>query len=93
MVNQHRLQAAAMSSSCLYLHVKPFDRLFNETLKCMLMLPVHDIFFLHFSSPSVEEENPEFWRSQARTSLQSVLDRKLNTNVAKNIVFFLGDGI
>lgn len=45
------------------------------------------------SSAKVEEENPEFWRSQARTSLQSVLDRKLNTNVAKNIVFFLGDGM
>ncbi|KAM6987639.1 alkaline phosphatase, tissue-nonspecific isozyme [Tautogolabrus adspersus] len=41
----------------------------------------------------VEEENPEFWRSQARQTLQSALDRKLNTNVAKNILFFLGDGM
>ncbi|KAK5868231.1 hypothetical protein PBY51_009263 [Eleginops maclovinus] len=41
----------------------------------------------------VEEENPEYWRSQARDTLQSVLDRKLNTNVAKNILFFLGDGM
>uniref|UniRef100_A0A7N6C1X7 Alkaline phosphatase n=1 Tax=Anabas testudineus TaxID=64144 RepID=A0A7N6C1X7_ANATE len=39
------------------------------------------------------EENPEFWRSQAQKTLQSVLDRKLNTNVAKNILFFLGDGM
>ncbi|TDH15206.1 hypothetical protein EPR50_G00029010 [Perca flavescens] len=45
------------------------------------------------SSAKVEEENPEFWRSQARKTLQSVLDRKLNTNVAKNILFFLGDGM
>ncbi|XP_069003368.1 alkaline phosphatase, tissue-nonspecific isozyme [Embiotoca jacksoni] len=45
------------------------------------------------SIAKVEEENPEFWRSQARKSLQSVLDRKLNTNVAKNILFFLGDGM
>ncbi|KAA8593738.1 hypothetical protein FQN60_004572 [Etheostoma spectabile] len=43
------------------------------------------------SSAKVEEENPEFWRSQAQKTLQSVLDRKLNTNVAKNILFFLGD--
>lgn len=43
-------------------------------------------------SPLVEEENPEFWRSQAQKTLQSVLDRKLNTDVAKNILFFLGDG-
>ncbi|XP_062328344.1 alkaline phosphatase, tissue-nonspecific isozyme [Osmerus eperlanus] len=41
----------------------------------------------------VEEENPEFWRSQAKKSLQAVLDRKLNTNVAKNILLFLGDGM
>lgn len=41
---------------------------------------------------SVEEENPEFWRSKAKQTLQSVLDRKLNTNVAKNVILFLGDG-
>uniref|UniRef100_A0A3Q3AUF9 Alkaline phosphatase n=1 Tax=Kryptolebias marmoratus TaxID=37003 RepID=A0A3Q3AUF9_KRYMA len=41
----------------------------------------------------VEEENPDYWRSQARETLQSALDRKLNTNVAKNILFFLGDGM
>uniref|UniRef100_A0A3B4ZD56 Alkaline phosphatase n=1 Tax=Stegastes partitus TaxID=144197 RepID=A0A3B4ZD56_9TELE len=41
----------------------------------------------------IEEENPEFWRSQAKQSLQAALDRKLNTNVAKNILFFLGDGM
>ncbi|XP_030008213.1 alkaline phosphatase, tissue-nonspecific isozyme [Sphaeramia orbicularis] len=45
------------------------------------------------SCAKVEEENPEYWRSQARKTLQSVLDRKLNTNVAKNILFFLGDGM
>uniref|UniRef100_A0A3Q2DAG0 Alkaline phosphatase n=1 Tax=Cyprinodon variegatus TaxID=28743 RepID=A0A3Q2DAG0_CYPVA len=42
---------------------------------------------------SVEEENPEFWRSKAKQTLQSILDRKLNTNVAKNVVLFLGDGM
>ncbi|KAM6970132.1 alkaline phosphatase, tissue-nonspecific isozyme [Aplochiton taeniatus] len=41
----------------------------------------------------LEEENPEFWRAQARASLQVVLNRKLNTNVAKNIMLFLGDGM
>lgn len=42
---------------------------------------------------SVEEENPEFWRSLAGKDLQEALDRKLNTNVAKNILLFLGDGM
>ncbi|KAM3616456.1 uncharacterized protein V6R79_018320 [Siganus canaliculatus] len=45
------------------------------------------------STANVEEENPEFWRSQAQKTLQSALDRNLNTNVAKNILFFLGDGM
>uniref|UniRef100_A0AAQ4NSZ5 Alkaline phosphatase n=1 Tax=Gasterosteus aculeatus aculeatus TaxID=481459 RepID=A0AAQ4NSZ5_GASAC len=45
------------------------------------------------SGAKVEEENPEFWRSRAQRTLQSALDRKLNTNVAKNILFFLGDGM
>ncbi|XP_026189126.1 alkaline phosphatase, tissue-nonspecific isozyme [Mastacembelus armatus] len=45
------------------------------------------------SSAKVEEENPGFWRSEAQKSLQSVLDRKLNSNIAKNILFFLGDGM
>ncbi|CAL8337750.1 unnamed protein product [Boreogadus saida] len=37
------------------------------------------------------EESPEFWRSQAQRTLQAALDRTPNTNVAKNIVLFLGD--
>uniref|UniRef100_A0A3Q2Y532 Alkaline phosphatase n=1 Tax=Hippocampus comes TaxID=109280 RepID=A0A3Q2Y532_HIPCM len=41
----------------------------------------------------IEEENPEFWRSQAKKTLQTALNRKHNTNVAKNILFFLGDGM
>lgn len=40
----------------------------------------------------VDEENPEFWRAQARATLSSALRRKLNTDVAKNVVLFLGDG-
>ncbi|XP_026194827.1 alkaline phosphatase 3 [Anabas testudineus] len=62
---------------------------------CVPLLSAH--LFLISSWPAAaspaEEENPEFWRSQAQKTLQSVLDRKLNTNVAKNILFFLGDGM
>lgn len=73
----------------LCVKLEPFNLVVNRT-----RIPVCNafVFTFFFSSASVEEENPEFWRSKARASLQSVLDRKLNTNVAKNIVFFLGDG-
>ncbi|KAL7849415.1 hypothetical protein SRHO_G00210380 [Serrasalmus rhombeus] len=58
---------------------------------------VFTLFFLlatvGLSTASVEEKNPEFWRAQAQTTLKSALSRKLNTNVAKNIVLFLGDGM
>ncbi|XP_037533930.1 alkaline phosphatase, tissue-nonspecific isozyme [Nematolebias whitei] len=48
---------------------------------------------LGWSCAKVEEENPDYWRSRARETLQSALDRKPNTNIAKNILFFLGDGM
>lgn len=51
------------------------------------------LLILGSSFAYVEEENPEYWRSQARQTLQTTLDRKLNTNVAKNIILFLGDGM
>ncbi|KAI4885116.1 hypothetical protein NFI96_020605, partial [Prochilodus magdalenae] len=38
-------------------------------------------------------QDPEFWRTQAQATLKSALSRTLNTNVAKNIVLFLGDGM
>ncbi|XP_046719093.1 alkaline phosphatase, tissue-nonspecific isozyme [Silurus meridionalis] len=52
-------------------------------------------FLLNTSGKSIQldEENPEFWRTQAQATLNSALRRKLNTNVAKNIVLFLGDGM
>ncbi|XP_062872596.1 alkaline phosphatase, tissue-nonspecific isozyme [Trichomycterus rosablanca] len=45
------------------------------------------------SGAPVEEENPDFWRSQAQETLRSALGRKLNNNVAKNVELFLGDGM
>ncbi|XP_048836343.1 alkaline phosphatase, tissue-nonspecific isozyme [Brienomyrus brachyistius] len=46
----------------------------------------------HCAAPA-EEENPEFWRKLAKDALHSAVNQKLNTNVAKNIVLFLGDGM
>ncbi|MGH0144688.1 UNVERIFIED_CONTAM: hypothetical protein FKN15_036172 [Acipenser sinensis] len=39
------------------------------------------------------EEDPRFWRTQAQDTLRRALNLRHNTNVAKNIVFFLGDGM
>ncbi|MBN3315750.1 PPBT protein, partial [Atractosteus spatula] len=40
-----------------------------------------------------DEEDPAFWRRQAQESLQAALSLRHNTNVAKNILLFLGDGM
>uniref|UniRef100_A0A9L0SK68 Alkaline phosphatase, tissue-nonspecific isozyme n=1 Tax=Equus caballus TaxID=9796 RepID=A0A9L0SK68_HORSE len=41
-----------------------------------------------------KEKDPKYWRAQAQQTLQNALRlQKLNTNVAKNIIMFLGDGM
>ncbi|XP_039957485.1 alkaline phosphatase-like [Bactrocera tryoni] len=40
-----------------------------------------------------EELDPNFWRKSANEELQKRLSNKLNTNKAKNVIFFLGDGM
>lgn len=34
-----------------------------------------------------------YWKSQAASTLKNKIDKKINTNTAKNIIFFLGDGM
>lgn len=41
----------------------------------------------------VEEMDPEFWRSLARDELSKRLGETYNYNKAKNVIFFLGDGM
>ncbi|XP_061457182.1 alkaline phosphatase, tissue-nonspecific isozyme [Rhineura floridana] len=40
------------------------------------------------------EKDPQFWRQQAQDTLKRALSlQELNTNVAKNVILFLGDGM
>jgi alkaline phosphatase len=39
------------------------------------------------------ESSKEFWREKAQNYLISKLTEKMNTNKAKNIIFFIGDGM
>lgn len=39
------------------------------------------------------EKTSKFWFDQAQSTLKDRLYKKPNTNVAKNIVFFVGDGL
>ncbi|XP_042336192.1 alkaline phosphatase, tissue-nonspecific isozyme [Sceloporus undulatus] len=41
-----------------------------------------------------KEKNPQYWRHQAQETLKKALRlQELNTNVAKNVILFLGDGM
>lgn len=43
--------------------------------------------------PAEREKDPEYWRRQAQETLQNALRlQRLNQNVAKNLILFLGDG-
>lgn len=40
-----------------------------------------------------KEKDPKYWRDQAQQTLKNALRlQTLNTNVAKNVIMFLGDG-
>eukprot|EP00057_Strongylocentrotus_purpuratus_P020485 XP_011674959.1 PREDICTED: alkaline phosphatase [Strongylocentrotus purpuratus] len=41
----------------------------------------------------VNGQDAAFWNNQARDSIQKALERELNIGEAKNIIFFLGDGM
>lgn len=44
-------------------------------------------------SPAEREKDPEYWRRQAQETLRNALRlQRLNQNVAKNLILFLGDG-
>lgn len=43
--------------------------------------------------PADREKDPEYWRGQAQETLRAALRlQRLNQNVAKNLILFLGDG-
>jgi alkaline phosphatase len=39
------------------------------------------------------ESTSDFWKTEAQKKLRQNLEKKLNENVAKNLIFFLGDGM
>ena len=40
-----------------------------------------------------EDQKPSKWNSYSQQRINKILNRKLNGNVAKNIILFLGDGM
>uniref|UniRef100_A0A8C8AUQ1 Alkaline phosphatase n=1 Tax=Otus sunia TaxID=257818 RepID=A0A8C8AUQ1_9STRI len=62
-------------------------------MKALLLL----LLLAQLCSPSLvpeREKDPEYWRGQAQETLRDALRlQRLNQNVAKNLILFLGDGM
>ncbi len=39
------------------------------------------------------DKNPDKWNRQAEETIQNLLKKKMNTNKAKNLIMFIGDGM
>ena len=42
---------------------------------------------------SIFRADAEFWNSMAQENLKKLLQKQWNTNVAKNVILFVGDGM
>jgi alkaline phosphatase len=40
-----------------------------------------------------EDQNPKKWNDYALNKINEQLNKKINTNIAKNVILFLGDGM
>ncbi|XP_025906849.1 alkaline phosphatase, tissue-nonspecific isozyme [Nothoprocta perdicaria] len=62
-------------------------------MKALLVLTLTASLCLASLVPE-HEKDPEYWRQQAQAALRDALRlQRLNTNVAKNLILFLGDGM
>jgi hypothetical protein len=58
-----------------------------------LILLLTIIYLIESAADWSNDEYAEKWNMYSRLRLEKSLNRKLNGNVAKNIIFFLGDGM
>ena len=66
-------------------------------VKYQLLLFLYFILFsicqVHGQEWSMDDANRDKWNNLAIDRINSMLNRKLNGNIAKNIILFLGDGM
>jgi len=62
--------------------------IFFKTVFILILL-----FNTHESSDFFNDQNPQKWNEQAKQTIESLLKTKVNQNIAKNLIIFLGDGM
>ena len=66
--------------------------LVNFLCHCAFLLSVLPQIINAFADWS-NEMDPAKWNREAKEALDNILNRQANTNLAKNIIIFLGDGM
>ena len=54
------------------------------------------IFLISLASCTVDwsdDQRPDKWNKHAQDTIDQLLNRKINQNIAKNIILFVGDGM
>jgi alkaline phosphatase len=59
----------------------------------MLLVSVLFWLFVHGSADWSADKDPHKWNRLAKESIDQMLNRKINKNIAKNVILFLGDGM
>lgn len=74
--------------------ISALPQLMKTPLPAKHLLEPHpfDIDPILLEEPALET-SAKFWRQNAQSILRQHLHRQPNTNVAKNVIFFLGDGM
>ena len=74
-----------------------FCEVFNMRIKVSLLILIHVLILSVnggvFESPNADDAN--YWREHAEKHLQKILDKQgiKSVNVAKNVIYFVGDGM
>lgn len=63
----------------------------HESLKRLKRSPIDERFMAN--GDFHDESSSLFWQSRAQLTLRNQLMKERNTHVAKNVIFFLGDGM
>ena len=73
----------------LLIQLKHSSRMHSSILFTCNLLLLFSVTAADWSS----DQDPEKWNQAARNAIDSLLNKKLNKNIAKNLIMFLGDGM
>ena len=62
---------------------------------CLLNIVVFYYVFvsISFCVDWSQDVHPDKWNTYAKNKLDEILNRKINKNLAKNVILFIGDGM